>query len=91
LKRAEVLLNTLIGSICASTSRQIRHAGPLAYLIKDAQADVIPLIVCGAPGLSVLLLELLLLVMIVLLDFPWLLWVEVPQHAIQLVMTADML
>ena len=42
-------------------------------------------------GLSVLLLELLLLVVIVLLDLPWLLWVEILQHAAQLLVTTDML
>ena len=42
-------------------------------------------------GLSVLLLELLLLVVIVLLDLPWLLWVEILQHAAQLLVTTDVL
>ena len=42
-------------------------------------------------GLSVLLLELLLLVVIVLLDLPWLLWVEILQHAVKLLVTTDML
>ena len=42
-------------------------------------------------GLSVLLLELLLLVVIILLDLPWLLWVKVLQHAVQLLVTTDVL
>ena len=78
MKWAVVLLNTLIGSIFASSSRYIRHASPLTYLIKDAQADVIPLIMRENPRLPVLLLELLLLVVIVLLDLPRLLGAEIP-------------
>ena len=42
-------------------------------------------------GLPVLLLELLLLIVIVLLDLPWLLWVEILQHAVQLLVTTDVL
>lgn len=42
-------------------------------------------------GLPVLLLELLLLVVIVLLDLPRLLWVEILQHAVQLLVTTDVL
>ena len=43
------------------------------------------------PGLPVLLLELLLLVVIVLLDLPRLLGAEVPQHAVQLLVTTYVL
>ena len=91
MKWAVVLLNSLIGSIFASSSRYICDASPLAYLIKDAQADVIRLIVWENPRLPVLLLELLLLVVIVLLDLPRLLGAEVPQHAVQLLVTTDVL
>ena len=91
MKWTIVLLSTLIGSIFAPSSRNIRHASPLAYLIQDAQANVIRLIVGENAGLSVLLLELLLLVVIILLDLPWLLWVKVLQHAVQLLVTTDVL
>ena len=43
------------------------------------------------PGLPVLLLVLLLLVVIVLLDLPWLLGADVPQHVVQLLVTTDVL
>ena len=91
MKWAVVLLNSLIGSIFASSSRYICHASPLAYLIKNAQADVIRLIVRENPRQPVLLLELLLLVVIVLLDLPRLLGAEVSQHAVQLLVTTDVL
>ena len=42
-------------------------------------------------GLPVLLLELLLLIVIVLLDLPWLVRVEILQHAVQLLVTTDVL